>query len=357
MKVALVVPDLDGAGAQRVMLDLAAGMVERGVEVDVVAVRGEGPLRRLVPPGATVVDLGARRAVSAVAPLVGYLRRARPDAVVSCLNHVNLVTIAATRVARTGAIVMVTQHNQLSSSAPRKDTRRARAMPALLRVGFRFADRVVAVSDGVADDLARTIGLARNRIAVIYNPVDVARLRAAAAAPTDVVWPDGDGAKLLGVGRLIEQKDFPNLLRALAALPTARLVLLGDGEDRVALGALAAELGVAARVCFAGFVDNPFPVFAAADVFVLSSRWEGLPTVLIEALALSPHVVATDCPSGPREILDGGRWGHLVPVGDPAALAEAIAACVTESPVEASEALARYDRATVTTRYLELLAT
>ena len=162
LRVALVLPDLDGAGAQRVMLDLAAGMIERGVEVDVVAVRASGALTAGVPDGAHVVDLRARRAVTALRPLVRYLRAQRPDAVVSCLNHVNLVTVASACVARTGARVMVTQHNHLSTATPRKATRRARAMPAMLRIGFRYADRIVAVSAGVADDLAATIGIDRD---------------------------------------------------------------------------------------------------------------------------------------------------------------------------------------------------
>jgi glycosyltransferase involved in cell wall biosynthesis len=289
--------------------------------------------------------------------LARYLRRERPDAVVSCLSHVNLVTVAAARLVRSHATVMVTQHNQLSATAPRKTTRRGRAMPRLLRFGFRFADRIVAVSDGVADDLATTIGIARSRIDVVYNPIDFARLRQAAQEPATADWPTGDGTKLLAVGRLTEQKDFANLLRALRSLPGARLLILGDGEDRTALATLAADLGVADRVRLAGFVDNPFPLFPASDVFVLSSRWEGLPTVLIEALALAPRVVATDCPSGPREILDDGRWGRLVPVGDAAALAEAIAAERALPPRDRREALTRYDRDTATRRYLDLLQT
>ena len=357
MKIALVVPDLDGAGAQRVMLDLAAGFVARGVEVDVVAVRAVGALRDAVPTEARVVDLRAGRAVAALPALARYLRRDRPDAVVSCLSHVNLVAVAAARLVRSRATVMVTQHNQLSSTAPRKTTRRGRAMPRLLRVGFRFADRIVAVSDGVADDLAATLGIPRARIDVVYNPIDFARLRRAATEPAAVDWPGGRGPKLLAVGRLTEQKDLPTLLRALALLPQARLLVLGDGEDRAALAALARELGVTARVQLPGFVENPFPVFAAADAFVLSSRWEGLPTVLIEALALSPHVVATDCPSGPHEILEGGRFGGLAPVGDPAGLARAIEDELTHPQRDAAPALARYDRDAAAGRYLDLLTT
>jgi glycosyltransferase involved in cell wall biosynthesis len=230
-------------------------------------------------------------------------------------------------------------------------------MPRLLRIGFRFADRIVAVSEGVADDLAATIGLPRARIDVIYNPIDFARLRSAATGTARVDWPAGTGPKLLSVGRLIEQKDLPTLLRAVARLPHARLLVLGDGEARAGLEALARELGVVERVHLPGFVDNPFPLFKMADAFVLSSLWEGLPTVLIEALALSPHVIATDCPSGPREILEAGRWGALVPVGDPAALAQAIESELALPRRDTTAALARYDRDAATGCYLDLLTT
>ncbi|HVT78905.1 MAG TPA: glycosyltransferase, partial [Acidimicrobiales bacterium] len=234
---------------------------------------------------------------------------------------------------------------------------RARAMPKLLAVGLRFADCIVAVSDGVADDLAAELGLDRARIEVVYNPVDVARLTEAAARPAEVDWPPGTGPRLLAVGRLIEQKDFPTLLRAVAELSEARLLVLGDGELRPALEALAEELGVAARVRFAGLVDNPFPLFRAADVFVLSSAWEGLPTVVIEALALTPRIVATDCPSGPREILGVGRWGRLVSVGDADALARGVIEELATPLRDRDGALARYDRGAVTDRYLALVRT
>jgi glycosyltransferase involved in cell wall biosynthesis len=355
MKIALLAPDLDGAGAQRVMLDLAAGLSEAGADVELVVVRAEGPLRTAIPPGVRLVDLGARRAATALPALARYFRRARPSAAVACLNHVNVITVLAAQLARTQTRVVVTQHNQLSTATRHKTTLRARLLPRFLAVPFRRADAIVAVSSGVADDLAVTLGIARAAIKVIYNPIDFARLRFAAQQPGDVDWPRGDGPRIVAAGRLTPQKDFATLLEAVALVPEVRLLVLGEGHEKARLDALVDQLGLADRVRLAGFVDNPFPAFAASDLFVLSSRWEGLPTVLIEALALAPRVVATDCPSGPREILDGGAFGHLVGVGDPAALAAAIRDALANPPVDAHPALVRYERSDVTRQYLDVI--
>jgi glycosyltransferase involved in cell wall biosynthesis len=200
--------------------------------------------------------------------------------------------------------------------------------PYLQRTFYPWASSVVAVSRGAADDLARTSGLPRDRVQVVYNPVITPTMIALAGQTPDHPWfAPGQPPVILGVGRLTRQKDFPTLLRAFAEVRrrrAARLIILGEGEDRSALEALARELGVAGDVALPGFRDNAMAYMARSALFVLSSAWEGLPTVLIEALAAGTRVVSTDCPSGPREILEDGRLGLLVPVGDPAALAEAM---------------------------------
>ena len=173
----------------------------------------------------------------------------------------------------------------------------------------------------------------------IYNPVVTAELVSQSRAPLDHPWLQlGAPPVILGVGRLHEQKDFPTLLRAFArvrAKREARLIILGEAkhaEYRTELTTLAAQLGIANDVMFPGFVDNPFAYMAHAAVFVLSSAWEGLPTVLIEALACGCPVVSTDCPSGPAEILENGKYGPLVPVGDDVALADAICSVLNTPP-------------------------
>lgn len=327
----MVLPSLVGGGAQRVFLDVASGLLSRGVAVDIVAAEDEGPLRADVPGQARLIVLDVSRVASMLPPLVRYLRRERPDAVVSCLNHTNLVSIAAGRLTRPRTPVVITHHNHLSVSARHKVTRRDRGMPVLLRFALPLADRVVAVSQGVADDLASTTGYPRSRIEVIYNPVIFESLLAASHEALEHPWfVHKERPVVLAVGRLVEQKDFETLIRAIALVPECRLIILGEGERRAVLERLVTELELDDRVDLPGFVSNPFPYFRASDTLALSSRWEGLPTVLIEALPFDLSIVATDCHSGPREILEGGRWGRLVPVGDVRALATALTKALTE---------------------------
>lgn len=221
---------------------------------------------------------------------------------------------------------------------------------------YRRADGFVAVSVGVAQDL-RGLGLSDGGIHVIRNPVDVERLRQLAA----VGLPPPLQAKapyIVSLGRLTEAKDFPTLLRAYAisALRGSHyLIIVGEGEQRTNIESLVRDLELVDRVQLMGAMDNPHGVVAGAAMHVLSSRWEGYPNVLLEALALGVPAVSTDCPHGPREILDGGRYGRLVPVGDAAALASAMDAEL-ERPSSAGEAmLAAHSPQAIASRYLDLL--
>jgi glycosyltransferase involved in cell wall biosynthesis len=193
---------------------------------------------------------------------------------------------------------------------------------------YRQAGGIVAVSRGVADDFAATAHVDRGRITVIYNPVVSEELWEKAEQPLDDLWfAPGQPPVVLAVGRLAPQKDFATLLRAFAVMRNrkpARLLILGEGSERNALTALAVSLGVSDDVRMPGFVDNPYPYMRRAHLFVLSSRHEGLPAVLIEAAALGLPIVSTDCRSGPDEILEGGKWGKLVPVGDADRMAAAM---------------------------------
>jgi glycosyltransferase involved in cell wall biosynthesis len=264
--------------------------------------------------------------------------------------------------------VLVSERNTLSAMIGGSRRWRDRHLPRLLGHAYRQADGIVAVSDGVADDLARQSGLPRARIATVYNPVITPEIAALAGQPVAHRWfLPGAPPVILGVGSLSARKDFPTLLRAFAKLRKerdCRLVILGQAasskktqEQRAELTALAASLGVADDVDLPGFVANPFAYMARASVFVLSSAFEGLPGALIQAMACGCPVVSTDCPSGPAEILDNGRFGALVPVGDDGAMAAAIAATL-ERPVAAATLQARaamfsVDRAV--DRYLDLM--
>ena len=340
-RLALFLPALDDGGAERVMLQLAGAFAARGRAVDLVLAVPGGPLSGQVPPGPRVVSLDAGRTIAALPALVRYLRRERPHALLSTLEHANVIAIGAGRLARTGARLVLREANVVRPAAALPP--RARALRALMRPAYRAADLVVAVSQAVAKTLTGELGLPPGKVRTIYNPVVTAALRELAAAPLDDPWfAAGAPPVILGIGRLVPQKDFATLLRAFAEVHRtrrARLLILGEGAEHLRLEALARELGVAADVRLPGFDHNPFRYLARAPLYVLSSVYEGLPGALIQAMACGCRVISSDCPGGSREILRDGRLGALVPPGDPTALGRAIAAALDDAPVGSARAL------------------
>lgn len=326
--VAIYLPSLRGGGAERVMLILANGMAERGLQVDLVLANAVGPFLEDVSPGVRVVDLGARRVLTSFPHLVRYLRRERPQAVLSALNYANIIAVAAKMVSGINTRLWVSEHNHVSKSRMGIRSLRARVILPLMYLAYRKVDGIVAVSQGVGDDLARMTALPREGISVIYNPVVTPDLFDKAQAPLEHRWlGQNKPPVILGVGRLTKQKDFESLIRAFARVRTewdCRLVILGEGELRPELEQLVRELNVQDSVELPGFVDNPFSWMSRVELFVFSSAWEGFGNVLVEAMACGTPVVSTDCPSGPSEILEEGKWGALVPVGDVEALADRI---------------------------------
>jgi glycosyltransferase involved in cell wall biosynthesis len=343
-----------------VIVNLVQGIGDRGIPVDVVLAAAEGVFLDQLPAAARMVDLRARRLLGSLGPLTSYLRRERPRVLVSSMSHANLIALWAARLARRSTPVMVTVHNTMSQSTPDQGGLAGVLSSILLRTFYPWASSVVAVSRGAADDLARTSGLARERVHVVYNPVITPEMSAMACQPPEHPWfGPGQPPVILGVGRLTRQKDFPTLIRAFAEVRRqrpARLIILGEGEDRAELEALVEELRLGRDVALAGFKDNAIAYMAGSAVFVLSSAWEGLPTVLIEALAAGTRVVSTDCPSGPREILQEGRLGALVPVGDAPALARAVIDALNRpGDTVPPDALTPYTRDAAVDNYLRLI--
>lgn len=318
------------------MLNLARGLVERDIRVDLVLAQEEGTYLSRVPEAVRVVDLGAKRVLTSIPALRRYLLRECPATLLAAVVHTNLAALVARHWAGVPTRIVIGIHNTFSIAAQGAAMKRSRALPCVARWLYPYADGIVAVSHGVAEDLAQTVRLERSRIEVVYNPVVTPELYQQADEPLSHPWFGDDGAPvILGVGRLSAQKNFPLLIRAVAKVRQqrpVRLLVLGEGDDRAALEALVCDLGLSGCVGLPGFVDNPFTYMRHAQLFVLSSDWEGLPTVLIEALACGCPVVSTDCPSGPMEILDGGTYGALVPMRDENALADAIIASL-DNPI------------------------
>jgi glycosyltransferase involved in cell wall biosynthesis len=371
-QIAILIYGLSGGGVPRRTITLANALARLGHEVELLVVDASGDLRSKVDAAVTVIEIGGwttrlpwirtkrrRQFARVVAPLARYLRRRKPTVLLSADNQANLAAIRGRAAAGLDCPVIVSQRNNTSAYAADKP----QLMSDIL-ADYPKADVIVAVSDGVAEDL-RALGLPAAKIVTIYNPVVDAGLAVAAAAPISHPWFGVAGRPLIiAAGRIGAQKDFDTLVRAFAALKgrgsPARLVILGDGKTPAArrnLAALAASLGVADDLDLPGFVPDAVPYIARADLFVLSSAWEGLGNVLIEAIACATPVVSTDCPSGPSEILAHGAVGRLTPVGDAEALARAME----------DELAAPHDAATLTAqaqqftseesvrRYLELI--
>jgi glycosyltransferase involved in cell wall biosynthesis len=328
--------------------------------VTVVVATGAGPNKAWLPPGAEFVDLHAGRIAKSIVPLARFLRRRRPAVLLSAVDDANVAAVGARWLARVGVPIVITARiAQSASEAHAKGLRARWILPWLVRRSYGHADAIVAVSAGAAADLADVLRLPRERVIAIPNPVVTDRLDALQAQPLCHPWVDalGPAPLVVAVGRLAVQKDYGLLLRAFAqmrlSIPHARLAILGEGEDRPAIEAWCRAHGLEGAVLLAGFQENPYAWMRRADVLALSSRFEGLPTVLIEGLACGARIVSTDCPSGPAEILENGRWGRLVPVGDDSAFADALVDAVRQGrwPSPPLEALRRYTEAPVVAAY------
>ncbi|NER20874.1 MAG: glycosyltransferase [Symploca sp. SIO1C2] len=332
-KLAIFITYLDGGGVERVLVNLAYGFVERGLSVDLVVAKAEGAFLSLMPPEVRVVDLASKRLLLSIPGLIKYLQENQPQALLSAMENINVVALLSRRLAGVSTRSVVSVHNTLSQESQRTTQLSKRLAPYLARWFYPWADAVVTVSQGAAQDLL-DLGLSSESLQVIYNPVVTPNLSQKAIEPIGHPWfKPGSPPVILAVGRLEAQKDFPTLIKAFAQVRqqcAAKLLILGEGQDRPALEALVQELGLESDIALPGFVYNPYAYMAKAAVFVLSSIFEGLPTVLIEAMAGGTPIVATDCKSGPAEILEQGKYGKLVPVGDIQAMAKAIASTLEQ---------------------------
>ncbi|WP_199221423.1 glycosyltransferase [Desulfonatronum sp. SC1] len=324
----MFLPMLSGGGAERVMVTLANAFADRGIRTDFVLAKAEGPYIKHVSPRVRIVDLKASRVTTSILPLTRYIRGERPQAMLSALRHANIVAILAKKFSHVPLRLVISERNTLRAAQVYTGDLRKRSIPFFMRSFYPMADEVVAISKGVAEDLTRLIGLRPEHIRVIYNPIDAMRIEQASQVASEHPWLSSRHPPIiLGAGRLTLQKDFQSLILAFSMFcekAPARLVILGEGELRNELQALIDRLNLSTKILLPGFVDNPYSWMRAAKVFVLSSRWEGLSCVLIESMACGTKVVSTDCPSGPSEVLENGKWGKLVPVGDVKALATAM---------------------------------
>jgi len=329
-RVAFFVPTLNGGGAERVMVTFANAFAKKGIETDLVVCSLIGPYVDEIDKRVNVFDLKKDHVSRSLPALLRYIRENKPTAMVSCQAHANIFAVIAKLVSREKFRLAIREANTPSVSGKVGNSTypvKTFLVSVVQEKRYKYADFVIAPSKGVADDLVKNKVVSISKIRVVYNPVDIELIEKKAEEPISHPWFQGNDQVILAVGRLTKQKDYPTLLRAFSIVSrkvSCKLVILGEGEERKELEELVKDLGLEGTVDMPGFVENPFAYMARASVFVLSSLWEGLPNVLIQAMVCGTPVVATDCPSGPREILEDGRYGNLVPPGDPKQLAEAI---------------------------------
>lgn len=391
-KIAIFLPSLTTGGVARVMLFLAESFIEAGHQVEFVLCNPKGGLSTQLPAGATIRVLQKQSLLLArfyllknnlssfwrmalpilfnakppkvlyrLSSLITYLKEVSPDILLSAKTHTNLVALWASQLSHSSIPVIVSEHSTHSDMIGNKKKWRWRFILPLLAKEYPKAKYVISVSQGVNTDLIRHTKMPDQNTRVIYNPIDTSSILTYSTAPIDHSWFTHPKVPIiLGVGRLVPQKDFPTLLHAFAKvrkeLP-AHLVLLGEGKKRKEIEDLMKDLELTEVVWMPGFVDNPYAFMAKASVLALSSRFEGLPTVILEALACGCPIVSTDCPSGPSEILENGKYGSLVPIGNPSALAGAILDTLKNPPdkLQLQKRALAFDIHNIAQQYLNLL--
>jgi len=334
-KISIVLPNLVGGGAERLAIYLAHDWIKRGFVVEIVLMQKKGELLKLLSSDILVINLNSKRIRNSVKALYEYLSTSKPDVIWVGMWPLTTASVISWLLAKKQGAIYLIDHNQLSQSVIKELGVHPFVLKTFIKLTYPFANGIMAVSNGVKDDICKLGGLNDNQVRVIYNP-------AATGIPENItitdkikknLWGDSFDNYILSVGSLTPQKNFHLLIKAFSKISkklNAKLIILGEGKLRSSLQELIMKLNLKDSVLLAGFNDNPYPWYLTADVYVLSSDWEGLPTVLIEALESGLPIVSTDCESGPKEILEDGRYGKLVPTNDINALSSAIETSLSE---------------------------
>ena len=327
--ISLFVPTLSSGGAEKVMVNLAFGFLHAGKRIDLVVIKKDGPYIDALPSGLNVVDLGINHTSMALLALRDYIRRVKPAVILSAMNYANVIALWAKKFSRVKTLSVICEHSTFSAMIKDPPNLRSRlALPTLIRISYPLADKIVAVSKGLADDLVNNCSKLKGKITVIHNPIRFDDIFQKANEPLNHLWyRPSMPPVLLSVGRLHRVKDYPNLLQAFSLVrkkAEVRLIILGEGQERSYLKSLIRHLKIENDVDMLGFQKNPYNFMASSKVFVLSSKFESFSNVLLEAIACGCPVVSTDCPHGPKEIMEMTGVGRLVPVGNAELLADAI---------------------------------
>jgi len=364
--ITFFLPALSGGGAERAILNLAIELNKKGYKVNFFLVHKIGAYLKYVPEEIQILSfeglIGKRfKMPQSIIPLIHYLKKEKPDVLLSAMNPCNFIAIIAKLISKAQTKIAINEQNTFSSEIQHTSWFRKKIDPYLIKFLYPKADFIIAVSKGVADDLSKISGIPKNKINIIYNPVNVAEI--SEKSKEKILHPffqEKSNGIIINVANLNKQKNHLLLIETFSILRKirdVRLIILGEGEERKNLEKIINKLNLWEFISMPGFVENPYAYIAQSNVFVLSSLYEGLPTVLIEAMACGTSIVSTDCPSGPAEILENGQYGKLVPINDPEALAEAIKETLDNpiNPQVLRERANYFSTEKAADRYLELL--
>lgn len=327
-KIAVFTQDFMGGGAERMMINLANGMADKGHTVDLIVVRNHGPYKNLIDSNINIVTLGGKKVLFSIWGLTRYLKKEKPEILYSTLKHVNIAAILANKLSGNKTKTVIREACHLLTTGNKQILQKIAY--CLVPIFYKKADAIVAVSEGVAESIVEYCNIPFDRIHILPNPsVTNELIEKSKKLPKHPFFNNKNTKVILGVGRLTYQKNFDHLIKAFSLLQkeseqNIKLIILGDGEDRSMLEKLVRDLNLHESVSLPGFVDNPYSYMKKASLFVLSSRFEGSPNVLVEAMACGTPVISTDCPSGPKQILDDGKFGLLIPINDKKKLSDAM---------------------------------
>ncbi|RKG31919.1 glycosyltransferase [Acinetobacter tianfuensis] len=365
-KVMFFLPSLGGGGAERTVIQLANSFAEQGLNIHLGVCDVTGDKAKLLPevsPKIQLVNFNCGRVMNSITPLKMKLKAEQYDCLVATQTHTNIVAGIAKKLAGVQTALIFREVSTPSKNLKLQGLAKF-VLKTLVNWTYPMAQQVVCVSKGVETDFREYYSYKKNNLSTIYNPVLDDAYFEKLKVPVTHRFFDGHNKVILAVGRLTEAKNFGFLIRSFKALhdqhSETRLIILGEGELRTEFEALVSDLGLKDVVDLPGFDANPYAYFKYASLFVLSSNWEGLPGVLIQALASKVKVVSTNCPSGPMEILDHAKFGLLVECNDQAGLTQAMQQAIFADYIHYAEAdfeahIQQFHKATVLKQYLNMM--
>lgn len=320
MHLAFLLPDLRGGGAQKMVINLANWFAEKGHRTDLILLSDDGIYRDLISPCVKVYNFNCTRALYAIFDIRSYIKKERPLILFSALYYVNLISIISYLISgQRKTKIVISERNHLTRSLKSLALYKRFVWRYLIKLIYPLSTGIVGISDGVCQDLKSILPRSSHvKIETIYNPVITDDFVEHTQLQDSVAFPENCTLKVITSGRLVPQKDYPTLIQAfsiyLESDPNAHMIILGTGPLEKQLKSYIQELNIEHNISFCGFVSKPLIYMKQADVFVITSLWEGFCNVIVEALYCGLDVVATDCPSGPSEILENGKFGQLCPV-------------------------------------------